>query len=176
MNRLRRLIEISHQERTSRTAYVLRPETLPNPRPGFAWIEDSSFNAAEAVLADPTLKTIFSQAIADGHAIADPAKPPARQPRKAHVSVYTVEIAGIPIVSFEAKNNREAQELVKEGWFLEDLETRTSEGAPIWDGRAPIRARLATNEEATRYRDFAASAEDDDDIVLAYLISLDGHD
>jgi hypothetical protein len=70
MNRLRRVVESEALgEKTGRVAYVLRPETLPAAHAGFEWREDSSFNAAEAVLADGRLKDIFTAAIKDGHAI-----------------------------------------------------------------------------------------------------------
>jgi hypothetical protein len=175
MNRLRKLVEIgSHEARTGRTAYVLRRETLPEPGPGFDWIEDSSFNPAEAVLADGGLKTIFREAIANGHAIVVPAGTAPRKPPKSYAGVYTVEIGGTPIVSFEARNNREAQELAKEGWFLEDLKNLAAKGQPLWDGKAPVRARLASDDEAKRYRDIAAEAEETGDIVLAFLVTLDG--
>jgi hypothetical protein len=175
MNRLRKLIEIgSHEARTGRTAYVLRRETLPEPASGFDWIEDSSFNPAEAVLADAGLKPIFSEAIANGHAMMTPPRASPKKPSKIYAGVYTVEIGGTPIVSFEAKSNREAQELAKEGWFLEDLENLTVAGQPLWDGKTAVRARLATDDEAERYRDIAAEAEDTGDIVLAFLVTLDG--
>ena len=175
MNRLRKLIEIgSHEARTGRTAFVLKRETLPEPASGFDWIEDSSFNPAEAVLADAGLKPIFSEAIVNGHAIMTPPRSSPKKPPKSYSGVYTVEIGGTPIVSFEARNNKEAQELSKEGWFLEDLENLTTAGQPLWDGKAAVRARLATNEEAERFRDVAAEAEETGDIVLAFLVTLDG--
>jgi hypothetical protein len=175
MNRLRKLIEIgSHEARTGRTAYVLKRETLPEPASGFDWIEDSSFNPAEAVLADAGLKPIFSEALANGHAIMAPPRSSPKRPSKIYSGVYTVEIGGAPIVSFEAKNNKEAQELAKESWFLDDLENLAAGGQPLWDGKAAVRARLATNEEAERYRDIAAESEETGDIVLAFLVTLDG--
>jgi hypothetical protein len=72
MNRLRKVIEMGNVgEKTGRVAYVLRSETLPHARAGFEWREDSSFRAADAVLADTGLKNVFSAAIKDGHAIVE---------------------------------------------------------------------------------------------------------
>ena len=179
MNRLRKLVESSeYGERTGRVAYLLRPETLPKPQEGFAWVEDTGFNAADAVLGDPSLKDAFKAAIAEGCAVvaARGAAKPAAQTAPANYNgrVYTVEIDGKPTVSFEAKSTREANELVKEAWFKEDLLLLTSEGQPLWDGAAPLRARAASEAESERYRGFAAEAEETTgDILLAFLVTLD---
>lgn len=70
MNRLRKLIEASASgERSGREAFVLRPDTLPASHAGFEWREDATFNPADAILDDPSLKATFSEAIKDGHAI-----------------------------------------------------------------------------------------------------------
>jgi hypothetical protein len=176
MNRLRKLVEIgSHEERTGRTAYVLKQETLPEPNSGFKWIEDSSFNAAEAVLSDARLKSVYSAAITNGYALVEPYGSQQTTPFKAPLGVFTLEIEGRPIVSFEAKGTREAQELAKEDWLQEDFMILVTEGQPLWDGKAPIRIRLATEAETARYRDIAAEADEEGgDIVLAFLVTLDG--
>jgi hypothetical protein len=174
MNRLRRLIEISHEERTGRSAYVLRRETLPLPMTGSEWVEDSSFNAAEAVLADPSLKDVFASAIANGYAIVEQARPSPKTRYKPTAAVYTLEIDGKPVVSFEAKNHREAQELVKEAWFRNDLTVLTVGGLVLWNGKAALRIRTATEPEGERYRNIAAEAEEESgDILLAFLVTLD---
>ena len=70
MNRLRKLIESNEVgQRTGREAFVLRPETLPPAEAGFEWRDDETFNAAEAILDEPSLKAIFSAAIKNGHVI-----------------------------------------------------------------------------------------------------------
>jgi hypothetical protein len=79
------------------------------------------------------------------------------------------------MVSFEAKNLREANELAREDWFRDDLMLLLSEGEFLWDGKTPLRTRIATEAEATRYKGIAAEAEDSGgDIVLAFLVTLDG--
>ena len=62
--------------------------------------------------------------------------------------LFTVEIDGNPIVSFEAINYREANELLKEEWFREDLCELRSGGEPLWDGKANLRSRPANEAEA----------------------------
>jgi hypothetical protein len=176
MNRLRKLVEIgSHEERTGRTAYVLKQETLPEPNPGFRWIEDPTFNAAEAVLSDGRLKSVYSEAITNGHALVESYGSQQTTRFKARLGVFTLEIDGRPIVSFEAKGTREAQEMTKEEWLLEDLMILTTEERPLWDGKAPVRARFASEAETARYRDIVAEADEEGgDIVLAFLVALDG--
>lgn len=89
--------------------------------------------------------------------------------------VFTVDIAGSPTMSFEAKNLREANELARESWFLDDLRVLKSEGQSIWDGKALLRVRFATDPEMERYRGIAAEAEDTaGEILLAFLVTLDG--
>ena len=51
----------------------------------------------------------------------------------------------------------------------------TSDGRPLWDGASGLRVRPASEEETERYRDIAAEAEDENgDILLAFLVTLDG--
>ena len=89
--------------------------------------------------------------------------------------VFTLDIDGRPTVSFEATNPREGTELLKEGWFLDDLSKLTSDARPLWDGASALRVRVASEDEAERYRNFAAEAEDENgDILLAFLVTLDG--
>jgi hypothetical protein len=65
-----KLIEYgAYGKQTGRVAYVLRPSALPDPKKGFEWAEDPSFNAAEAISADGGLKNTFREAILNGYAI-----------------------------------------------------------------------------------------------------------
>jgi hypothetical protein len=45
-------------------------------------------------------------------------------------SVFTIEVDGRPMVAFEAKQLREANELCNEDWFRADLSALSSNGAP----------------------------------------------
>jgi hypothetical protein len=67
---LRRYSEwLSRGRRTDRIAYVLKEWNLPRPLPGAEWRHDRTFNAAEEVLADPSLKDVFEAAIEEGVAV-----------------------------------------------------------------------------------------------------------
>lgn len=88
--------------------------------------------------------------------------------------IFTIDIDGKPTVSFEALSAREANELVRETWFRDDLRTLKSEGSPLWDGVAPLRSRPADQHETERYQGLAAEADDAaGDILLAFLVTLD---
>jgi hypothetical protein len=88
--------------------------------------------------------------------------------------IFTLDVAGRPTVSFEAISTREANELLKEHWFRDDLQLLTSDGAPLWDGVAQLRSRPANEQETERYQGIAAEADDAaGDILLAFLVTLD---
>jgi hypothetical protein len=67
MNRLRKFIEaMAYGRETNRTAYVMHLEALPEPMPGSAWQEDTTFSVADELLSDPGLKTVFKAALESG--------------------------------------------------------------------------------------------------------------
>jgi hypothetical protein len=90
-------------------------------------------------------------------------------------AIFTLEVGGKPVLSFEAKNLREAWEVCHEHWLREDLSQLRSNGICVWDGKAPLRSRSATEAERAIYREAVKSAASlQDELVLAYLIELDG--
>jgi len=88
--------------------------------------------------------------------------------------VFAMEIDGKPTVAFEANNFREASELCKEEWFRADLSVLTSNGVPLCNPTAKLKARQANESETQIYRDVEKNAEASDDLVLVYLVELDG--
>jgi hypothetical protein len=70
MSRLRKYIEgMAYGRKTNRAAYAMEVAALPDPIPGAAWQEDPSFSAADELLSDPELKTVFKAALESGCAI-----------------------------------------------------------------------------------------------------------
>jgi hypothetical protein len=68
--RLQKFIETSaHDESPGRAAYVLDVSALPRPANGKEWQRIDSFSAAEEVLNDPGLKSVFKTAIDNGFAV-----------------------------------------------------------------------------------------------------------
>jgi hypothetical protein len=89
-------------------------------------------------------------------------------------SIFTIEIGGKPTFVFEAKNLREAHELCHEQWLKIDLAEATCDGAPLWDGMAKMRARIALPHESALFAEAKNSGEPSDGLMLVYLVELDG--
>ena len=66
MNRLRKYVEEMAGRKTNRAAYVMDFAALPDPLPGSAWQEDTSFRAGDAILRDPGLMPVFKAALKSG--------------------------------------------------------------------------------------------------------------
>ena len=88
--------------------------------------------------------------------------------------IFTIEVDGRPTVVFEARQLREAAELGKEEWFRDELTTLISNGEPICGIGSKIKARGATEIERGRYREACQDALVSDDLLLVYLVELDG--
>jgi hypothetical protein len=68
--RLQKFIEKgAYGEGAVRAAYVLDVKALPRPDKGKEWQKIDSFSAAEEVLNDPGLKSVFKTAIDKGCAV-----------------------------------------------------------------------------------------------------------
>jgi hypothetical protein len=90
-------------------------------------------------------------------------------------SIYILEVGGKPTVAFEAHGLREASEVARERWLLDELRQLRSHGAPVWDGKAAVRPRIATLPEVSIYREVAVSvAKLSGNMALVYLVELDG--
>ena len=87
---------------------------------------------------------------------------------------FTIEVGGTPTLTFEAQNVREAHELCREQWLKEDLTDAKSEGAPLWDGKASLRARIATPDESALFAEAKNNGQPSDGLMLVYLVELDG--
>ena len=94
--------------------------------------------------------------------------------------IFTIDVGQRPVLTFEAKNLREAHEMCHESWLLTDLKQLRSNGEQLWDGKTKLRARYADDTEKAAYR--AAGAAPDqadsnelecDDLQLVFLISID---
>jgi len=67
MNRLRRFYEkVPYGSTSSRVAYVTSKAALPESSPDAEWTEDAAFNVGDAILANPSLKEVYKEAILKG--------------------------------------------------------------------------------------------------------------
>jgi hypothetical protein len=89
-------------------------------------------------------------------------------------SIFTIEIGDTPTLTFEAQNLREAHELCHEQWLKDDLAEAKSDGAPLWDGKAKLRARMALPDEMALFAEAKNNGQPSDGLMLVYLIELDG--
>ena len=92
----------------------------------------------------------------------------------ANAFVFTIEIGGTPTLTFEAQNLREAHELCHEQWLKDDLAEAKSDGVPLWDGKAKLRARIALPEESVLFAEAKNNGQPSDGLMLVYLVELDG--
>ena len=91
------------------------------------------------------------------------------------IRTFVIECASRALVAFEAGSRREAEELRKEQWFRDELASLRSNGEPIWDCCAMLEVRNAEPSEVAKLKNAAKSVEaDSDEIVMAYLVPLDG--
>jgi hypothetical protein len=86
--------------------------------------------------------------------------------------VFTLEVDHRPIVVFEADRVKEARQLCRESWLLDDLAHLKSGGIPLGTARSKLLVRLATAAEIAVFEQ--ADPEPSGDMVLAYLVELDG--
>ena len=90
--------------------------------------------------------------------------------------IFTIEIGDTPTLTFEVQNLREAQELCHEQWLKDDLAEARSDGAPLWDGKAKLRARMALPDESALFAEAKNNGQPSDGLMLVYLIDLDGEE
>jgi hypothetical protein len=88
--------------------------------------------------------------------------------------IFAMDVDGKPTIAFEAKNFREALELCKEEWLHVDLSVLKSNGVPLWKVGGKLTVRKATESEKWIYEEADQSVQAPNDLVLAYLIELDG--
>jgi hypothetical protein len=88
--------------------------------------------------------------------------------------IFTIEIGDTPTLVFEAQNFREARELCHEQWLKDDLAEAKSDGVPLWDGKAELRARTALPDEIALFAEARKNGQPSDGLMLVYLVELDG--
>jgi len=88
--------------------------------------------------------------------------------------IFALDVDAKPTLTFEARNTREAQQLCKEPWLRADMNLLKSNGILICDDTAKFSVRHATTEEAAIFQNGSAEAKPSDDMMLVYLVELDG--
>jgi len=91
-------------------------------------------------------------------------------------SIFTIEIGGMPTLTFEAKSLREANEICNARWLRGDFASARSNGAPLWDGKAELRVRMGYEDEIATFSDASKDAQPSDGMLLVYLVELDDNE
>ncbi|MBR0751602.1 hypothetical protein JQ604_05370 [Bradyrhizobium jicamae] len=95
-----------------------------------------------------------------------------RQPARGPF-VYALIVDGKPLLCFAADRSNEAFELTREQWLRNDLCALTSSGVPLCHRRSKYSVRQATLEERKTYTAAAINHVADDDLFLAFLVTID---
>jgi hypothetical protein len=90
--------------------------------------------------------------------------------------VFTLLVDGRPTLSFEARGSKQAMQIRKESWLRDDLTSQTSNGNPLCSAKSKLSVRAANVEEAIMFNHAASVAKPSDEMLLAYLVELDGND
>jgi hypothetical protein len=94
--------------------------------------------------------------------------------------MFTVEIDGIAIATTNA-DEAQALEVFSSDGFKQDLRAMTSEGMPLWDGKAPLTVRSASPHEVDLFEfpdpnvDDLVDETESEGVFVSFLILID-HD
>ena len=77
--------------------------------------------------------------------------------------MFTLEIGGRPVAVLNLPTAADAEELLGDKEFRNDLTALQSEGRPLWDGQAEMSLHEATADERAEFENSAADEEDDED-------------
>jgi hypothetical protein len=92
--------------------------------------------------------------------------------------VYVAEIKGRGIAAFHADAGSDAERLVRDRVFRDDLMVLATGGLPLWDGVTDIKVRQACPDEEAKWRASRAKAirqgniEENDVGWIAFLVAL----
>ena len=95
--------------------------------------------------------------------------------------MFTLEIKGTAIAVTNA-NQEESAGLFESEEFKEDLKSLTTDGTALWDGRAPLTIRAASEDEIDAFdeamndEDYEDEDDGDDDeepIDVVFLVEID---
>ena len=91
------------------------------------------------------------------------------------LSTFTIEVDGKPTLAFEAKRYSEAEAICQGEQLRTKLSALESGDFAFAPGEnAILDVRLANRDEAARYKQAAAGSHSTDDLLLVYLVELDG--
>jgi hypothetical protein len=73
-------------------------------------------------------------------------------------AIFTLDVDGKPILSFEAQNLRELSELCRERWLRDEVAELKSYDISLWDGNAALKTRYASDAEKAAFLEATGEA------------------
>ncbi len=92
------------------------------------------------------------------------------------LSIFTIEVDGKPTLAFEAKRCSEAEAICEDEELTAKLSLLKSGDVPICADKALLDVRLARPDEAVLYRQAARASQSTDNLMLVYLVEVDGQE
>ena len=89
-------------------------------------------------------------------------------------SIFTIEVDGKPTLAFEAKRYSEAEAICGDEGLRAKLSLLKSGDVPVCGDNAILDVRLAHPDEAALYNQAVGASPSTDDLILVYLVELDG--
>jgi hypothetical protein len=89
------------------------------------------------------------------------------------LTIFTIEIDGIPTLALQAKKHREVEAICEQPSLRTDLTALYSNGVPLCRDHSTFRVRLAHAAEAIAYRESIEGIEPSDDLKVVYLVDVD---
>jgi hypothetical protein len=90
------------------------------------------------------------------------------------ISTFTIEVDGRPTLAFKARKYAEAEAICEDEGLRTRLSVLNSGQVPVCGDNATLVVRLAHPDEAVLYRQAAGASSSTDDVMLVYLVALDG--
>ena len=92
------------------------------------------------------------------------------------LSIFTIEVDGKPTLAFEPKRCSGAQAICEDEELTAKLSLLKSGDVPICADKALLDVRLARPDEAALYRQAARASQSTDNLMLVYLVEVDGQE
>jgi hypothetical protein len=92
------------------------------------------------------------------------------------LSIFTIEVDGKSTLAFGAKRYSEAETICGDEGLRAKLNLLKSGDVPICGDNALLDVRLARPDEAAIYRQAAGASQFTNDLMLVYLVEVDGQD
>jgi hypothetical protein len=92
------------------------------------------------------------------------------------LSIFTIEVDGKPTLAFGAKRYSEAEAICGDEGLRAKLSLLKSGDVAICGDNALLDVRLARPDEAAIYRQATGASQFTNDLMLVYLVAVDGQD